>query len=87
VQIYRYRGKTLPNELVITQGAGKLTVSKPTTGGWTPITVRGHAGHAAHNAITWQENGLTDIIAIGVPDSPQLLTTEQLIAIADSAPA
>jgi hypothetical protein len=40
--------------------------------------------------ITWRENGLTDLIVVGVqngPDEPQVLSTQQLIAIADSASA
>ncbi len=82
------RGRTLPTELVIMQSAGRQ-VPGPGRGGWTPIRVRGHPGRAARNLITWRENELTDSITIGAQnaqDSPQLLTTRQLIAIANSAP-
>jgi hypothetical protein len=47
-------------------------------------------GYAGRNVITWREDGLTDyILMIGdqsPQNMPQLLTTRQLIAIADSAP-
>ena len=86
--VQSYGGRTLPNELVIVQSAGGLQVPGPGKGGWTPIRVRGHPGRAARNLITWRENGLTDYILVGPgPPGPQALSTQQLIAIADSAPA
>lgn len=74
--------------LEITQSAGSPQVPGPGPGGWITIRVRGNAGRATRNVITWRENGLTDFIEVGGlagPDEPQLLTTRQLIAIADSA--
>jgi hypothetical protein len=74
--------------LAIAQGAGSPQVPGPGPGGWTTIRVRGRSGRATRNVITWRENGLTDFILVGGltgPDWPQLLTTQQLIAIADSA--
>jgi hypothetical protein len=85
-----YRSPNKARWLEIIQTAGKLPRSETPPGGGAPIRVRGHPGHASRNVITWRENGLTDyILTIGmqVPqDSPQLLTTRQLIAIAESAP-
>jgi hypothetical protein len=76
--------------LEIIQTAGKLPPSETPPVGGHPIRVRGHPGHASRNVITWREDGLTDYIRmIGnqIPqDTRQLLTTQQLIAIADSAP-
>lgn len=76
--------------LIIKQSAGSLRVPGPGPGGWTSIRVRGHPGRATRNLITWRENGLTDLIVVGAqngPDEPQVLSTQQLIAIADSASA
>jgi len=80
-----------PNELYIVQSAHSvdMPVHSPSTDqdGWTPIRVRGYPGRATLNVITWRENGLTDYIQIltGDPNDPQILTTQQLIALADSA--
>jgi hypothetical protein len=76
--------------LAIAQGAGSSQVPGPWPGGWITIRVRGRSGRATRNVITWRENGLTDFILVGGltgPDWPQLLTTRQLIAIADSLSA
>jgi hypothetical protein len=84
-----YRSPSKASVLEIIQTAGKLRRSETPPGGGPPIRVRGHPGHASRNVITWREDGLTDYILIGVTtpqDSPQLLTTRQLIAIAESAP-
>jgi hypothetical protein len=87
-----YRSPKKPRlVLVIIQTAGRLRPSEtPQVAGGHPIRVRGHPGHASRNVITWREDGLTDyILMIGNQsrqDMPQLLTTQQLIAIADSAP-
>jgi hypothetical protein len=43
------RSQTDTNELEIAQSAGKLQVSGPRKGGWTPIRVRGHPGRAVLN--------------------------------------
>ena len=72
--------------LYIEQGAGRLPVPAPGPGGWTAIRVRGQPGLATRNLITWREDGLTDYITVDGPRWPQVLTTAQLIAIADSAP-
>jgi hypothetical protein len=84
-----YRSPNKASELEIIQTAGTLRQPGLARAGGTPIRVRGHPGHANRNMITWREDGLTDYILIGVQnpqDSPQLLTTQQLIAIAESAP-
>lgn len=76
--------------LEITQSAGNPQVPGPGPGGWITIRVRGQSGRATRNVITWRENGLIDLIVVGGqsgPDEPQLLTTRQLIAIADSLSA
>jgi hypothetical protein len=86
LQFYSWHGD--PNYLEIAQSAGSLQVPAPTAGDLVPIRVRGHPGRAARNLITWRENGLTDYILVGPgPASPQALSTQQRIAIADSAPA
>ncbi len=88
-----YQFYSLPHgadPLEIAQSAGSPQVPGPGPGGWITIRVRGQSGCATRNVITWRENGLTDFIVVGGldgPDEPQLLTTRQLIAIADSAPA
>ena len=78
-------------KLIIDQSAGgSVHGPGPGPGGWTPIRVRGQPGRAAHNLITWRENGLTDFIVVEGNDGserPQLMRTRQLVAIADSAPA
>jgi hypothetical protein len=82
--------KNVYGELVIVQSAGpvKLPFVLPGPGGWISIMVRRHRGHAAPNVITWRENGLTDYVAVySLPSGMTLLSTQQLIAIADSAPA
>ena len=84
-----YQSPNKASWLEIIQTAGKLPQSETPPGGGPPIRVRGHPGHASRNVITWREDGLTDYILIGVTtpqDSPHLLTTQQLIAIAESAP-
>ena len=85
-----YQPPNKANVLEIIQTAGKLSRSETPPGGGHPIRVRGHTGHASRNVITWREDGLTDyILMIGdqsPQDLPQLLTTQQLIAIAESAP-
>jgi len=87
-----YKSPNSGNQLEIIQTAGPLRLpGLPRTGG-TRIQVRGHPGHAHHaanrNVIRWREHGLTDYIIFGVqnPQESQLLTTQQLIAIAESAP-
>jgi len=87
-----YRSPSKASVLEIIQTAGPLGLpGLPRTGG-TLIRVRGHPGHAYHaanrNVIRWREHGLTDYIIFGVQDSQesQLLSTQQLIAIAESAP-
>lgn len=88
VQIYLSRTHAI--ELVITQSAGTVSPRGPGPGGWVPIRVRGHPGLAARNIITWRENGLTDSISAGTgtgENEAQVLSTRQLIAFADSAPA
>ena len=84
----RYVSKAGAVELVITQSAGSVRLQG--SGEWIPIRVRGHPGRAARNVITWRENGLTDYISVGTgtnPNEPQVLSTQQLIAVADSAPS
>ncbi|HEX6523840.1 MAG TPA: hypothetical protein VF070_28140 [Streptosporangiaceae bacterium] len=79
------------NGLAIVQSAGNAKVPGPAPGGWVPIVVRGHSGRATRNLVTWRENGLTDYLAVEYAvetanmDYPQVLTTKQLIAIADTA--
>jgi hypothetical protein len=85
-----YQSPNKPNEVLeIIQTTGRLPRSEIPPGGRRPIRVRGHPGHASRNVITWREDGLTDYILmrgnLSPQDSPQLLTTQQLIAIADSA--
>jgi hypothetical protein len=85
-----YRSPNKIAWLVIIQTAGKLRRSEtPQVVGGHPIRVRGHPGRASRKVITWREDGLTDYILMrgnqSPQDSPQLLTTQQLIAIADSA--
>jgi hypothetical protein len=88
-----YQAYSLPHgadPLEIAQSAGSPQVPGPGPGGWTTIRVRGLSGRATRNAITWQEHGLTDFIVVGGlagPAESQLMTTRQLIAIADSSPA
>ena len=84
-----YRSPNRASELVIVQSAGTLGLSRLARPGWTPVRVRGYPGHANRNIITWREHGLTDHIVVGVQNplsAPQVLSTKQLIAIADSAP-
>jgi hypothetical protein len=85
-----YQSPKKDSWLEIIQTAGKLPRSETPPGGGHPIRVRGHPGHASRNVITWREDGLTDyirMIGAQIPqDLPQLLTTQQLIAIAESAP-
>jgi len=84
-----YGSPNKASELEIIQTAGTLRQPGIARAGGTAIRVRGHPGHATRNMITWREHGLTDYILIGVQnpqDSPQLLSTQQLIAVADSAP-
>jgi hypothetical protein len=87
-QYYRSPNKAV--WLVIIQTTGKLRRSETFLANGHPIRVRGHPGHAGRNVINWREHGLTDyILLIGdqsPQDMPQLVTTRQLIAIADSAP-
>jgi hypothetical protein len=78
MQIYRTRSG--PQEFEIIQSAAGLRL--PPGGGYKPVLVRGHSGFAAVGVITWREQGLTDVIS-----SSGGLTTAQLVAIADSAPA
>jgi hypothetical protein len=56
-------------------------------GTWTPIRVRGVPGWAARGSIAWRQHGLLYMVSIdsGAPPLPALLSTAQLIAIADSA--
>ena len=70
---------------MIEQSAGRLQVLGPGPAGWTAIRVRGLPGRATRNLITWRENGLTDLIMVASPQWPQVLTTTQLVAMADSA--
>jgi hypothetical protein len=57
-------------------------------GTWTPIRVRGVPGWAARGSIAWRQHGFLYMVSIdsGAPPLPPLLSTAQLIAIADSAP-
>lgn len=79
------------NGLSLVQSAGSAEVPGPAPGGWVPILVRGHSGRATRNLITWRENGLTDYLAVEYAvetanmDYQRVLTTQQLIAIADTA--
>jgi hypothetical protein len=71
---------------VADRGAGAPLVSYQGYGGTAIVSAD---GRTVTVVITWQENGLTDYITIGTQDarsSPQMLTTRQLITIADSAP-
>lgn len=76
-----------PERLFIVQSAGSIRLPGQAPGGWIPIRVRGHPGRATRNLITWQENGLTDYMQVSAQaqGDPQILTTRQLIALADSA--
>jgi hypothetical protein len=73
--------------LTIVQSRGHLAL--PLTGGRHPvaISVRGHRGEATVNAITWSEHGQQVLITV-VPGSGagQVLTTQQLIALAGHLP-
>jgi hypothetical protein len=77
MQIYQLQNAA--EEFEIIQSAAGLQLQY--RGDWKPIWVRGHPGRAAAGMITWREHGLTDLI------SASGLTTSQLIAIANSAPA
>jgi hypothetical protein len=81
-QVYASEAGTLS----ITQSAGSLLVPAPGPPGWQPVHIRGVIGVATRNVITWQERGLTDVISAGNPADPQVLSTAELVAIADSAP-
>jgi hypothetical protein len=85
VQFFQASGD--PDVLEIIQSAGRAPVLGG-AGDWTKIRVRGHPGRASRNLITWRENGLMDYVLIGEqsPAGPQVLSTRQLVAIADSAP-
>jgi hypothetical protein len=87
VQVYQRRGDA--TELEVVQVAGHPPVIGPRPGAWSPILVRGRAGRAAPDIITWREAGLADYIMVISEGStlPPTLTTQQLIAIADSAKA
>lgn len=74
-----YQSQNAADEFEIIQSAAGLQLQY--RGGWRPIWVRGHPGRAAADMITWRERGLTDLI------SASGLTTSQLMAIANSAPA
>jgi hypothetical protein len=87
VQFYVEDTRTAEHMLYFEQSAGGLRIPAPESGGWTAIHVRGQPGPATRNMITWREHGLTDYIAVDGPQWPQVLSTAQLIAIADSAPA
>ena len=87
VQLYLDDTRTAEHMLYIEQSAGRLRVPAPGPRGWTAIRIRGQPGLATRNLITWREHGLTDYIAVDGPQWPQVLSTGQLIAIADSAPA
>jgi hypothetical protein len=82
-----YHANRAPNVMEIVQTAGTPPRLGPSAASWTPIRVRGHRGRAAPNVITWREAGLTDYILLAVqrPTGLRVLTTRQLIAIADSA--
>jgi hypothetical protein len=85
-----YTSRTNPDELVIGQSTGNVQLGGSGQGAWVRIQVRGHPGMAARNVITWRENGLTNYISVETAANsaePQVLSTQQLIAIADSAPA
>jgi hypothetical protein len=76
--------------MVIDQSAGSVQVPGPGPGGWIPIRVRGLQGRATRNLITWRETGLTDFIVVGGQqgtEEPQMMSTQQLIAVAESSPA
>jgi hypothetical protein len=80
-----YAAPSGENMLVIEQSAGRLLVPGPGPAGWTAIRVHGMPGRATRNLITWRENGLTDLIMVASPQWPQMLTTTQLVAMADNA--
>jgi hypothetical protein len=80
-----YAGPLGENSLVIEQSAGRLQMPGPGPEGWTAIRVRGLPGQTTRNLITWRENGLTDLIMVARPQWTQVLTTTQLVAMADSA--
>ena len=84
-----YQAQNDPNIVEIVQSAGNVQNLGAGSGGWTRIRVRGYPGHASRDLITWRENGLTDYVLAGEqsPAGAQVLSTRQLIAIADSAPA
>jgi len=84
-----YQAQNDGNELEIVQSAGSMQILGAGSGTWTQIRVRGYPGHARRNLITWRENGLTDYVLTGDQSSAgaPALSTRQLIAIADSAPA
>jgi hypothetical protein len=80
-----YAGPLGENSLMIEQSAGRLQMPGPGPAGWTAIRVRGLPGRATRNMIIWRENGLTDLIMVARPQWSQVLTTTQLVAMADSA--
>lgn len=87
VQIFTSGSSPFPLEIV--QSAAPLRGFGSSPSGWTTMQVRDHHGLATRNVITWRENGLVDYVSAGgaaARNSPQLLSTQQLIAIADSAP-
>jgi hypothetical protein len=89
VQLYTARDR--PDDLMIVQSVRSVRVPGARPGRWTPVRVRGQPGLASGNQVTWREHGLVDYIAsVGAgtsQDGPPGLSTQQLIAIADSAPA
>jgi hypothetical protein len=77
MQIYQLQNAAEEFE-IIQSAAGLQPLYR---GDCKPIWVRGRRGRAAAGMITWREHGLTDLI------SASGLTTSQLIAIANGAPA
>jgi hypothetical protein len=72
--------------LTIVQASSHLRLTLPQGRHPVAITVLGHAGQATTNEITWREHGLSVLILVNATGSArQVMTTRQLIALADSA--
>jgi hypothetical protein len=85
-QFYSRRSNRFYLFIVQSAGGFQAPLPKPGKVGWTSIRVRGHRGRAERNLITWREDGLDNYMLAGQgPQGPQLLSTQQLIAIADSS--
>jgi hypothetical protein len=85
-QFYSWHGDRTYLKIVQSAGGFQPPLPRPGKDGWTAIRVRGHRGRAEPNLITWQEDGLTDYMLAGPgPRGPQVLSTRQLIAIANTS--